>query len=64
MFGVEVSNDSHPLESPYRVDPARPKRNGLIGTAGKFGPLRLARVASVPLPEPEPDEHHAQHHRG
>src|ERR1700743_3001825 len=62
VFGVELPNDGHPLESPHGVDPACIERNGLIGTAGKLGPLRLARVAAGPLPEPERDEHHAQHH--
>ena len=63
MLGIELSNEGHPLESPYRVDPARIEHDGLVGPPGEFGPLRLARVAAAPLPETQSHEHHAQHHR-
>jgi len=59
VLRIELSDDSHPLKSRYRSHAARIECDRLIGTAGEFGPLRLAGVSAAPLPKPQPDEHGA-----
>jgi hypothetical protein len=59
VLRIELSDDSHPLESRHRGDAAPIECDRLIGAAREFGPLRLADVSAAPLPKPEPDEHGA-----